>query len=460
MGITGFRGFTVVWFGQMVSFLGTAMTRFAMTIWAYQQTESATAMALVAFFGFAPMIIMTPIAGALADRWNRKLVMIASDTGAGLATVFLLLLYSSGNLEIWHLYVAGTLGGISEAFQFPAFSAAITMMVDKKHYTRVSGMQSLAQSISTIAAPMLAVIVLTKIGINGVMLFDVFTFLVAIFTLSLVYIPQPKVTKEGRESRGNLRQESLFGFQYIWKRPSLLGLQMMFFMLNLFATMATVLLAPMILGSLGDNETGKQALASVEAMMGVGGLLGGLLLTTWGGPRKRVNGVLLGMFFSSLLGQMVIGIGQGVAVWSLGAFMMSFFIPMINGSNQAIWQTKVPPDLQGKVFAVRRLIAQVTAPVGMLIAGPLADYVFEPGMKDGGWLAATFGGIVGTGTGSGIALIFFFTGIFAAIAAASGYLIPAIRNAETILPDYEAIPEPIITEEVIPEGIPVTASGD
>ncbi len=150
---SGMTGFTVVWVGQMISMLGTGMTRFALTIWAWQLTGSATALALVGFFSFGPIVLFSPIAGALVDRWNRKLVMMLSDLAAGMSTVAIFVLYATGHLEIWHLYVAGAFAGTFESFQWPAYSAAITTMVDKKHYARASGMLSLAESISGIAAP-------------------------------------------------------------------------------------------------------------------------------------------------------------------------------------------------------------------------------------------------------------------------------------------------------------------
>jgi DHA3 family macrolide efflux protein-like MFS transporter len=174
----------------------------------------------------------------------------------------------------------------------------------------------------------------------------------------------------------------------------------------------------------------------------VGGLLGGLAMSVWGGPKNKVHGVLLGMFFQGLLGTMIMGIARGLPLWVVGGFFSMFFIPVLNGSNQAIWQAKVAPDVQGRVFAARRLIAQITAPVAMVLAGPLADRLFEPGMQGEGWLADTFGLLVGTGPGAGIALIFFLTGLVGAIVPLAGYLIAPIRDIDTLLPDYVAIPQP------------------
>lgn len=199
---TGMFGFTIVWFGQLVSLLGSGMTTFAISIWAWQETGQATALALAGFFGFGPTILLSPFAGAIVDRYNRKLVMMLSDLAAGLSTVALLILFNSGQLEIWHIYVANAFAGAFAAFQFPAYSAAVTTMMDKKNYARATGMLSLAQSASGIFAPILAGALLGFIGIGGIMAFDIITFLVAIAALTVVYIPEPETTADGLRGRG------------------------------------------------------------------------------------------------------------------------------------------------------------------------------------------------------------------------------------------------------------------
>jgi len=440
----GMTAFTLVWAGQLVSLLGTSMTQFALTIWSWKFVtevhpvdDPATAMALVALFNMAPLIFFSPIAGALVDRWNRKLVMMVSDLAAGLATIAVFLLYSSGQLQIWHLYIAGAFTGLFQSFQWPAYSAAIATMIPKEHYTRADSMMGLNDSLSGIFAPMLAGLLLTFIGISGIMLLDIITFLVAIAALLAVVVPQPPVSETGAASRGSLRSESVYGFRYIFERKSLLGLQLVFFTGNLLATVAGTLFAPMILSRSGNDSV---VLGTVQAALGAGGLIGGLVLTIRGGLKRQVHGVLMGWVIASLFGTVLLGLGQTLTVWIAAAFISSLFGPLINGSNQSIWQAKVPPDVQGKVFAARRMIAWLTIPVAQLIAGPLADRVFEPGLRAGGNLVPLFGGLVGVGPGVGMALITVICGLLAAVLCGSGYLFPVIRNAEDLLPDHDAAP--------------------
>ncbi|MGD8564761.1 MAG: MFS transporter [Candidatus Bathyarchaeota archaeon] len=429
---SGMFGFTIIWIGQLISLLGTAMTGFALTIWAWQITGKATALALVGFFTFVPTLAVTPFAGVLIDRWNRKLVMMLSDLAAITSTTAVLLLYSTGNLQVWHLYVTGAFAGAFGAFQFPAYSAAITTMVPKDQFGRASGMLSTAQFASNIFAPALAAIFLSIIGIAGILTIDMFTFLVAIGALLAVHVPQPVVSQEGQKSRGSLLAESAYGFRYIYARKGLFALLLIFFCVNLLAPFAFTLLAPMILARTGNNE---RILGLVQSAIGVGGLMGGLAISIWGGPKRRIHGTLIGLILVTM-GMLMIGLGQTPLMWVIAAFFTIFFVPIINGSNQAIWQSKVAPDVQGRVFASRAMIAQLGAPASMLIGGVFADNIFEPMMMPGGSGVPLFGWLVGTGPGAGMSLMFIIAGALGILVGLGGYALPIVRNVEDILPDH------------------------
>jgi len=427
------RGFTVIWGGQFVSLLGTFMTRFALTIWAWQVTGEATALALTGLAFALPNILLYPVAGALVDRWNWKLVMMLSDIASGIATLMIFLLFTSGNLQIWHLYVTGAFSGLFQSFQFPAYSAAVSTMVEKKDYTRTSAMLSLAQNTSGILSPVAAGVLLPAIGMNGILVFDLFSVAVAIAALFAVNIPQPEPKQV--EERNSLLEDSLFGFKYIRERSGLLGLQLVFFTINFIGSLGFPLLAPMILSRTGDDSV---ILGAVQSAFGAGGIVGGLALSAWGGPKKRVHGVLAGLALSCLFGYVAIGLGKDMYTWAIGAFLMMLFNPLINGSNQAIWQSKVPPEMQGRVFGTRAMIALISQPVAMAITGPLADKFLIPEMMEGGVLVPYFSWLVGVGPGTGISLLWLLLGVIGFVCGMGGYLFKDVRDVESILPDHDA----------------------
>ena len=432
--LKGLRGFFLIWAGQVFSMIGSQMTHFAMGIWAWEKTGQATPLALVGFFSFAPLIIFTPIAGVLVDRWNRKLVMALSDIGAGIVTITIFILLLTDNLEIWHLYLTGAIGGIFGAFQWPAYSAAITLLVDKKHYARTSGMISMAESGVGIFAPILAGVLLPIIDVTGIILIDLVTLVIALLFLLLVFIPEPE-GKTRDEKSGAFFRELVYGFRYVWDRPSLLSLQLVFFFGNLFSSVGFTLFAPMILASTNGDST---ALGGVQSAGAVGGLVGGLALTAWGGPKKKIHGVLLGWIFFGAFGLGLMGLGRDVPIWLAASFLGMLVNPMLNGSNQAIWQMKVSPEIQGRVFSVRRLIAQVTAPISMAVAGPLADNFFEPAMKNQDhWMGQLLGSIFGNEPGSGMSLLVFLSGILVVSVGIIAYQIRQVRDVEILVPDHD-----------------------
>ncbi len=432
---TGMFGFTIVWLGQIVSVLASMMTQFALTIWMFQETESATALGLMQVFFITPFLIISPIAGVMVDRHNRKLMMMVSDLTAGIATILILILQAMGVLEFWHLYVAAVINGLGNAFQWPAYSAAITTMVPKEQYSRANGMMSLIDSGPGVVAPLLAGALLPLIALNGILLIDVITFLFAIGTLLIVHIPQPQKTEEGTKAQGNMLQEAAYGFKYIFARPSLLGLQMIFFFGNLFVGISFTLFAPMILSQTGNNEI---IFGSVQTVGATAAVISGIIMSAWGGFKRRVHGVLLGWFIGGI-GVTILGLKGGVPVWVIGIIIISLTGALVNTSNQAIWQSKVAPDVQGRVFSARRLIAWFTNPISPIIAGTLADFVFEPQMRIDSTLSQMFGGLVGTGAGTGMSLIIFFCGLLSILVGVFGYLTPAIYKAETILPDHDEL---------------------
>jgi len=434
----GMFGFSIVWLGQVISVLASGMTEFAFTIYMWQQTHSATAMGFVQVAYITPFLLMSPFAGVMVDRYNRKLMMMVSDIGGGLASLIALILFASGHLEFWHIYLISIVKGLGTTFQWPAYSAAITVMMPKEQYGRANGMMSLVEAGPGVVSPILAGALLPLIQITGILTFDVATFAFAILALIIVFIPQPTRTSEGQEAEGNMLSQAAFGFKYIFARPSLLGLQMIFFFSNLFSGVGQIVLAPMILARTNQSTL---ILGSVQSAASIGWVLGGIVMSLWGGFKKRAYGVLFGWFISAIFAEIIFSVGSGVPVWAPAVLLGGLFGPLINGSNQAIWQAKVAPDLQGRVFSARRLIAWFTNPISPIIGGTLADFLLEPAMKtQSSLLSRTFGSLFGAGPGSGMALLIFSCGICILLVIVIGYFIPVIRDADEILPDHDALP--------------------
>lgn len=371
-------------------------------------------------------------------------MLIFSDLIAGVITLGLLALYLSGHLLIWHLYLAEALLSAFGAFQDPAFESSVTLLVPERQLTRANGMLAVATNGSRIFAPVMGGLLVNLIGLGGIMAIDLLTCLAATLVLTVLSIPRPSAAQVTDGEGGLLKQNMSFGLRYIRSQPGLLGILLIFCGINLAAGLTYFGILPaMILSRSGGNEL---ALSTVQAVLGAGGVVGGLLISAFGGPKNRVNGFLLTTLLSFLMGDFLFAVGRSLPIWVLAALVSSVFIPYIVSCYQALWQSLVPPDVQGRVFAVKNMIQVGSMPLAYLVAGPLADYVFEPAMRPGGSLAGIFGPLVGTGPGAGMGLMFVCTCLLGVATSIAGYLTPAIRRLEK---PYGAAPETVQEIETI-----------
>jgi DHA3 family macrolide efflux protein-like MFS transporter len=435
----GMRGLFVIWLGQMVSGIASSITAVALPIWIFSITESGTAVGILEFFFFSSYLITVPFAGILIDRSNRKLMMLVYDFSSLAALTILLILQTAGLLEVWHLYLAAVFQGIGSAFQSPSYAAAITTMVSKNQYIRANGLISLLYEIPGIFGPLLAGVMYLAIGLNGILAINIFALVISIGVLLLVEIPQPPITIEGVLSHTKFLSEAFYGIKYILQRPSLLGLQLIFFTGNLFSGIAlsAAVLYPMILLR---TENNTQILGAIQSAGALAAVLGGLFLTTWGGIKRPARAIILAWLFSSLFGMTLLGVGQTLIIWLIAVVVDSIFDPIVNVSMDSFLQAKVPPDLQGRVFSASDFIAQAMLPFTPLLAGYFGDRIFEPAMGTGGALANMFGWLVGTGPGSGFGLLILLCGVGGTLIGLAGYLIPSLRNVDTVLPDFPRLP--------------------
>ena len=396
------RKFTLLWLGQVISLIGSAMTWFGFTIWAWEATGRASALATIAFFAFLPTVLFSPIAGVFVDRWNRKLVMLLADLATALGTFAIFLIFSFGHLQLWHIYFVSILAGFFTAFQYPAYAAAVTTMLSKEEYARAEGMLGTARALSGILAPVIAAALLPALGLRGIMLIDLATFLFAFLTLLVIPVPQPRRTETGMQSQGTFFQEVQFGFRHIRDRKNLRALTALFMAAGILLAIGATLMSPLVLSRTGNSES---ALATVQATGAVGGVAGGVVLSLWGGARRRIHNILIGGAGACLLGILWLGLGGAVLAWALGSFFFAFFEPFVEGGNLAIWQEQVPADVQGRVLSARHLLVQVPYLLGILVSGFLAE-------------------------AGEISQVLRAAGALGAVVFLAGYLIPSVREAE------------------------------
>lgn len=443
------RTFFIIWAGQLVSMIGSGLTGFGLAVWIYEQTGQATPFALTIMFANIPQILLSPFAGALVDRWNRRKVMIAADTGSAVVTLAALLLLTVGQLAVWHIYLVAVLNSILAAFQEPAYTASITLLVPKKNLTRANGLMQMGQALQSLIAPLLAGVLFVAIGLRGIVLIDFITFFFAVGALLLVHIPQPKRESqtEAEKPKNALWQEAAFGWHYLRARRGLLGLLIYFALVNFFLNFSAVLLGPMIL-SFGSAA----GLGTAQTVGGLGMLIGSIGVSAWSGPKRRILAVI-GFIALASFGLFVAGLQSSVLFVAIGMFILMFSIPFGSGNSQAIFQSKVEPDVQGRVFSIRTMISRSMMPLAFLLAGPLADQVFEPLLREGGALASSWvGSLVGVGPGRGIGVLFLISALVLWVASGVAFANPHIRNIETELPDVvvdEQSEDKISEEEVV-----------
>ncbi|MEK7785117.1 MAG: MFS transporter [Chloroflexota bacterium] len=428
----GMLAFGIVWFGQVISFIGSGMSSFALGVWVYQKTGSITQFALTSLFILLPRVALGPLAGTLVDRWDRRRVLIISDAGGGLSILPIVLLILAGRLEIWHIYLAIFMSGIFDTLRWPAMTAATTQLVSKEHFGRASGMLQIVSAGTMLVSPFVAGALIGTIGLQGVVLADFATFLFAILTILLVRIPRPETTAEGLAGKGSLLHESTYGWKYIKARSGLLALLVFLAIANFLIELNAVLFTPMIL-----SFASTAALGMAMSLGGIGYLVGSIIMSAWGGAKRRINTVMVSMLLVGLFMAMI-GLRASIPLVTISLFLCLVFYPITVSSNQAIWQSKVAPDVQGRVFAIRQAFILATPLLAYLVTGPLADRVFEPLLEAGGPLAGSVGQIIGVGPGRGAGLLFISAGLFLVFASVIGYLYPRLRLVEDELPDAVA----------------------
>ncbi|MAU10549.1 MAG: hypothetical protein CL607_12050 [Anaerolineaceae bacterium] len=442
------RTFYTIVLTQTLSIIGSRISSLAIGIWLYNETGNATPLALVAFFGMLPMILAASFAGVLADRWDRRYVMAISDGGQAIGTVLLMLSFLSGDFQIWHLYAIAALQSLFGAFQGPAFTSSITMLVPDDKRDRANSLVQLSSPMAGIIAPAVAGFVFALVGVVGTLVIDLATFLVAFIVILNVTIPRPKKTKDAAENQRAFLADMTTGIRYIWqKRPLFWGI-LFVTLLNFLVSGAGVLMTPYILA-----RTGSEAqLGILLSLMDLGAVAGGIFMGVWGGTRPRIHAAMIGSIMLCVI-MILVGMAQSFVALAVVLGLMLFPNMMVNASFMSILQSKIAPDVQGRVFATIDQFAMLMIPIAYLLAGPLADNVFEPAVTRDIWtpLAPFFGAEAGSGMGLQISL---YAGM-ALLATLAMYATPSIRRLEATLPDFVSTENDEDVLEHMPEAVAV-----
>ncbi|HSL46689.1 MAG TPA: MFS transporter [Anaerolineales bacterium] len=405
--------FFTIWSGQAISLFGSALVQFALIWWLTQESGSATVLAIATLVGMLPQIVIGPFAGALVDRWNRRVIIIAADATIAAFSLLLAYLFATGKVEIWHIYVIMAVRALGGAFHFPAMSASTPLMVPGEQLTRVNGLNQALSGVNSLVAPPVGALLLSILPTQGILLIDVGTALLAILPLFFLSIPQPQRHEEHLESKPNLLKDVRNGLSYIRTIPGFTAIIFMALFLN-FLLVPTGALVPLLITK--HFEKGAIELGLMESAMGVGIIAGGIILSIWGGFKKKI--------VTSLIG--IIGLGVGVMLVGLapanlfllaiiGNVTLGFMLPVANGPVFAMMQAIVRPDMQGRVMSLINSGATAISPLGLLLAGPFSD-----------WL--------------GIRVWFWAGGMLCAMIALAAFFVPVIMNVEN---HEEGTPVPI-----------------
>lgn len=402
-----FKKYIIFWLSQSVSQLGSSMTSFALILWAYTQNNSALTVSLMSFCSYVPYIIVSLFSGTFVDNHSKKKIMLTADTLAAVCSVGVLFLYLNGGLKIGHIYLVNCIIGFMNAFQSPASSVAVGRIVPKDKLANVSGMNSFSNNLTSVLTPVLAAFLFALNGLRFILIIDLGSFLLAFFVLLLV-ISIPETERNAR------KKPSIFagckeGFAFLKQNRGILVIVLTMALLNFFSRLTYEnILSPMILSRSGNDSV---VLGIVNAIMGIGGIVGGIIVSMGKLSKDNVKMIYFSAAISFLLGDLLMGVGRNVLMWSVAGLAASLPIPFINAGQNVILYQKVPDEMQGRVFAVRNAIQYSTIPVGILLGGFLADYVFEPYMAIDNPLTSFLHILVGSGTGCGMALMFLCTGI-------------------------------------------------
>jgi DHA3 family macrolide efflux protein-like MFS transporter len=407
--------FFTIWTGQVFSLIGSRVVQFALVWWLTQLTGSATVLAAASMVALVPEIVLAPLAGAYVDRWNRRMVMILADGMIALASLWLAYLFWMEATQVWHVYVIMLVRAVGGSFHWPAMQASTSLMVPKKHLTLVAGLNQTLNGVLNIIGPPLGALLMEVLLLYGVMLVDVGTAILAILPLLLAHVPQPERDDMGAE-KPTVWADMREGLRYILSWPGLMALIGSAMIVKIALTPAFSLLPLLVSEHFNGGATQYSLL---EVVAGVGIVMGGLVLSVWGGFRRKIFTTMMGVVVLGL-SFVVLGLTPGSLFWMALAstFVVGLMIPLIDGPIMAILQGTVAPEVQGRVFTLMGSLLWITSPFSLAVAGPVSDWF-------------------------GLQVWYITAGVLCGMMGLSGFFIPAIVNIEENANGIDAEAEPL-----------------
>lgn len=402
-----FKRYLIFWLSQMLSQFGSSMTSFALILWAYTQAGNAMTVSLMTFFSYVPYILVSLFAGTFVDNHSKKKIMLVSDSIAAGCSAFVLLLSAGNMLQIWNIYLVNFVIGFMNAFQEPASAVMIGKIVPKEKLEQVSGMNSFSGNLVAVLSPVFAASLFAFAGLKLILAIDLMSFVFAFFVLLFILkVPENISRKVEKESVFSGCRE---GFRYLKQNNGIFLIIVTMALLNFFSRLTYEnILSPMILSRSANDSV---VLGIVNMIMGIGGIAGGIIVSSGKVKADSVKMIYIPAMLSFLLGDITMGVGRNVIWWSIAGFVASFPIPFINAGQFVILYQNVPEQIQGRIFAVKNAIQFSSIPLGILLGGLLADHVFEPLMLTENPFISFLQMLVGKGPGSGMAVMFLCTGI-------------------------------------------------
>jgi MFS transporter, DHA3 family, macrolide efflux protein len=418
------RVFAALAVGQLLSIIGSELTFFGLGVWVFQQTGSVTQYALVTMATSVTSMLLAPVAGALVDGSDRRRLLWGASLVGLLTNLGLILLLSWGQLALWNIVIATVLAAAVKTVQSPALAASMPLLVPARHLGRASGLLQLSDGAAQVVAPAVAGLMLEAIQLRGVLLVDCATFMATLLILLGIRLPKTARIVEPGHAGGPRWREVAAGWSYVAGHRGLLGLLAFFCPVNFLIALVSVLVPPFVL-----KVASTTALGTVTSVSGAGLLFGSVVMTVWGGPKRRLAGIaVFGVLFG--LSFMMTGLTHSLPLLALCGFCILFCLALLTGTAQAFWAARVAPQLQGRVYAVRMVLGWAFMSLAYLVAGPLTDGFLEPLLTEEGPWAQRLGAVVGTGPGRGIALLFVLMGALCILSAVVLYLPRVVRRLD------------------------------